>query len=383
MDGPTNGGRARAYQALHDSEELHRITLSSISDAVFLTDDDGAFTFICPNVDVIFGYLPDEVQAMSRISRLLGENLFDRDDLRSRKEIRNLEREVTSKSGERRCLLVHLKEVSIQGGTVLYSCRDVTDRRHAEDEVRTLRQELAHASRLSLLGELAASLGHEINQPLTAILADSGAGLRLLDGPSGDGGMREVREILSDIHDHARLASDVVERLRALVGKRTVVHQFLDANEVIRDVLRLVAGELRRRGVALRLELAPALPSLLADRVSLQQVMLNLLLNGMDAMEHLPSAERQLTVRTREENGAIHVEVSDTGRGISADHLPRVFQAFYTTKQDGVGLGLSIARTIVESHGGRIWAEDGGGRGATFHVSLPIPEFVEPPSTFV
>jgi PAS domain S-box-containing protein len=123
MDGPTNGGRARAYQPLHDSEELHRITLSSISDAVFLTDDDGAFTFTCPNVDVIFGYAPDQVQAMSRISQLLGENLFDRAELRTRREIRNIERDVTSKSGERRCLLIHLKEVSIQGGTVLYSCR--------------------------------------------------------------------------------------------------------------------------------------------------------------------------------------------------------------------------------------------------------------------
>lgn len=378
MDGPTNGGRARAYQALHDSEELHRITLSSISDAVFLTDDDGAFTFICPNVDVIFGYAPDEVQAMSRISRLLGENLFDRAELRTRREIRNIERDVTSKSGERRCLLIHLKEVSIQGGTVLYSCRDVTDRRRAEDEVRALRQELAHASRVSLLGELAASIGHEINQPLTAILADSGAALRLLEGQPGDSATREVREILSDVRDQARLASDVVERLRTLAGKRAVVRQVLDMNDVIRDVLRLVAGELRRRGIALRLELAPALPSVLADRVSLQQVMLNLLLNGMDAMEHLPSADRQLTVRTREEDEAIHVGVSDTGRGIPADDLPGLFQAFYTTKQGGVGLGLSIARTIVESHGGRIWAEDGGGRGATLHMSLPIPEMAEP-----
>ena len=370
MDEPTNGGRSRAYQALHDSEELHRVTLSSISDAVFLTDDDGAFTFICPNVDVIFGYLPDEVQAMSRISRLLGENLFDRGELRTRKEIRNIERDVTSKSGERRCLLIHLKEVSIQGGTVLYSCRDVTDRRHAEDEVRVLRQELAHASRLSLLGELAASIGHEINQPLTAILADTGAGLRLLDARPGDTA-GEIREILSDVQDQARLASDVIERLRAVAGKRAVPPQVLEPNDVVRDVLRLAAGELRQRGVTFSLKLARALPAITADRVSLQQVLLNLLFNGMDAMDHLSSAERRLTIRTRLQSGAIEIGVSDNGRGIPAECLPRLFDPFYTTRQNGLGLGLSIARTIVESHGGRIWAEDGGGRGATFHVSLP------------
>jgi two-component system, LuxR family, sensor kinase FixL len=374
-----NGGRERAYQALHDSEELHRITLSSISDAVFLTDDDGAFTFICPNVDVIFGYVPDEVQAMSRISRLLGEKLFDRSELRSRKEIRNIEREVTSKSGERRCLLIHLKEVTIQGGTVLYCCRDVTDRRHAEDEVRTLRRELAHASRFSLLGELAASISHEINQPLTAILADTGAGLRLLNARTDGDTTGEVREILSAVHDQARLASDVIERLRASAGNRLVARQVLDPNDAIRDVLRLAAGELRRRGVTFSLDLAPGLPAITADRVSLQQVMLNLLLNGMDAMDHLPPTERRLMVRTSLQRDTIEISVSDNGRGIPTDSQPRLFEPFYTTRQNGLGLGLSIARTIVESHDGRIWAEDGGGRGATLHVSLPISKTEESP----
>jgi PAS domain S-box-containing protein len=123
MSERTNGGREKAFQALHDSEELHRATLSNISDAVFLTDDDGRFTFICPNVDVIFGYLPDEVQAMTRIDRLLGDHLFDRAELAAQGEIRNIEREVTAKSGERRTLLIHLKAVSIQGGTPPGECR--------------------------------------------------------------------------------------------------------------------------------------------------------------------------------------------------------------------------------------------------------------------
>ena len=139
MSGPTNGGREAAYQALRESEELHRATLSNISDAVFITDDEDVFTFICPNVDVIFGYAPDEVQAMGRISRLLGEGLFDHAELAARGELRNIECEVASKSGARRSLLIHLKAVAIQGGTVLYSCRDVTERKHAEEELRLAR----------------------------------------------------------------------------------------------------------------------------------------------------------------------------------------------------------------------------------------------------
>jgi PAS domain S-box-containing protein len=371
MSESTNGGRARAYQALRDSEELHRVTLSSISDAVFLTDDDGLFTFICPNVDMIFGYVPDEVQEMLRISRLLGEDLFDRAELAARGEIRNIERVITAKSGERRTLLIHLKAVDIQGGTVLYSCRDITDRKHAEDELRVARQDLAHASRLALVGELMASIAHEINQPLTSIMANAGAGLHRLGHQASADAVSELREILLDIRDQGRLAGDVIERLRALAGKRPLERQALDVNELASDILRLVGGDARRRGVALRTELVPALPAIAADRVCLQQVVLNLLVNAMDALDQVEEEDRELVVRTRLLDDAVEVAVSDTGRGIPADRLPKLFDAFFTTKKDGLGLGLAIARSIVEAHGGRIWAEDHGGRGATFRMTLP------------
>ena len=157
MSGPTNGGRADAFQALRESEELHRATLSSISDAVFQTDDDGVFTYVCPNVDVIFGYNPDEVHAMGRIDRLLGENLFDPAELAARGELRNLEREVVTKSGEQRMVLVLLRRVAIQRGTMLYTCRDVTELKRAERELAAMRLELAHAARLALVGELTAT----------------------------------------------------------------------------------------------------------------------------------------------------------------------------------------------------------------------------------
>jgi PAS domain S-box-containing protein len=371
MNEPTNGGRARAYQALRESEELHRATLSNISDAVFLTDDEGLFTFICPNVDLIFGYVPDEVQAMARISRLLGENLFDRAQLTTNGEIRNIEREITAKSGARRTVLVHLKAVAIQGGTVLYSCRDITELKHAEEELRATRLDLTHASRLALVGELMASIAHEINQPLTSIVSNAGAGLRWMDSGAPPDAGAELRDILSDIRDEGRLAAAVVERLRALAGKRQPERRALDVNEVAGDILRLVGGDARRRHVTLSTEFVPALPAVDGDRVSLQQVVLNLVLNAMDALDEEATDERRVVVRTRPLNAAVEVAVSDTGHGIPADRLPKLFDAFFTTKAEGLGLGLAIARSIVEAHGGRIWAEDHGGRGATFRLTLP------------
>ena len=210
MGGTTNGGRDRAYEALRASEELHRVTLESISDAVFLTDDDGAFTFICPNVDVIFGYVPDEVQAMGKITQLLGGDLFDPAELAARGEIRNVEREVAAKSGERRVLLIGFKRVSIKGATVLYTCRDVTELKRAERELAATRLELAHAARLALVGELAASIVHEIRQPITAILANAAAGARLVERAGGLSDVRELLEIFKDIQDESSNAGEKI-----------------------------------------------------------------------------------------------------------------------------------------------------------------------------
>ena len=366
MNGPTNGGRERAYQALRESEELHRATLSNISDAVFLADDTGAFTFICPNVDVIFGYAPDEVQAMGGMSQFLGEGLFDRADLESRGEIRNVEREITSKTGERRTILVHFKRVSIQNGTVLCTCRDVTELRQTERRLAAAQIDLAHAARLALVGELTASVMHEIGQPLMAIVANAAAGFRYTkDRP-------ELNEIFDEIERAAADAAQIIERQRTLVRKRPLERQPVDMNAIATDVMNLVAADAYRRRVTLSAELAPLLPALSADRVSLQQVLLNLIMNAMDAVEGNADGARQVAVRTSCEADVVAIEVRDTGHGIPADHLPKVFDAFFTTKEQGVGLGLAVSRSIVEAHAGRIWAEDLAGRGATFRLALPI-----------
>jgi PAS domain S-box-containing protein len=371
MTGSNNGGRDRGYEALRESEELHRATLSSISDAVFLVDDAGVFTYICPNVDVIFGYLPDEVQAMSRIGRLLGENLFDPAELIARGELRNIEREITAKSGERRTVLVQLKRVSIRGGTVLCTCRDVTELKHAEKELAATRLDLAHAGRLALVGQLTASIVHDILQPLTSIRINASAGMRILRDHEKSAEDAELRGILSDIHGQSSTAAKIVDRLRSLVRKRSLDLRPLDMNKVANEVLRLVHADALRRGVTLRAEMASSLPSVEADRVSLQQVILNLIVNAMDATAEANGTERLVVMRTQTGFGTVEVEVSDTGRGIPADHRAKLFDAFFTTKADGVGLGLAIARSIAEAHGGRLWAEEHGGPGATFRLSLP------------
>jgi PAS domain S-box-containing protein len=346
--------------------------LSSISDAVFLTDDEGRLTYICPNVDVIFGWAPDEVQAMGRIAALLGEALFDRGELDAQGELRNIERDVAHKSGDRRIVLVNVKRVSINDGTMLYTCRDVTDLRRAEEQLRVVRRELAHASRLALLGELSASIGHEIAQPLSAIALNARIGLRVLDQAGAESG-RAIREVLTEIRDQSQLAGDFIHRLGALAGRRPLESRRLDLNELIADMLPIVRGDVHRRSVALRTAFAPSLPAVTGDRVSLQQVVLNLLRNATDAVEGA-SRERQVTIGTRRVGDAVEVTVADTGRGIRDDELPRLFDPFFTTKPEGLGLGLAISRTIVEGHGGRIWAETGAESGATFHVTLPATE---------
>jgi PAS domain S-box-containing protein len=369
MTGPGNGGRTRAYDALRESEELHRATLSSISDAVFLTDDEGAFAWICPNVDVIFGYVPDEVQAMATIDRLLGANILDRAELAAKGEIRNIECKVTSKTGEHRTVLVHLKSVSIRGGTVLYTCRDITEHRLAEDALSRMQLALTHASRLALAGELLGSIAHEIAQPLTAMRNNAAVGRRLADGLA-DG--HEIRDVLADIESDAALATEMIERLRTLVRKRPPVVEPIDVNALVRDTVRLVSSEARRRDVRLDVQLAMAMPTIAVDRVSMQQVVLNLLVNGMDAMDHLEPGRRTLCIGTHARADAVEIAVSDRGRGVAADELSKLFDAFYTTKPDGLGVGLSIARSIVEAHAGRIEVQNHDDGGATFRVALPL-----------
>jgi len=256
-----------------------------------------------------------------------------------------------------------------KGGAVV-SHTEITERKRAELEAQQARQELAHFSRVSTIGELTASLAHELNQPLTGALANARAALRLLKSTSPD--LVEIQSILSDIVDDNKRAAEVIRRLRGLLRKGEVQLSVLDLNGLIRDVAKLLSSDALIRDITVRLELDPNPLFVSADAVHLQQVVLNLLLNAMEAMATSPVDRRTIVVRTQNTEGdTVHVAVQDAGPGLREGTQQLVFEPFYTTKSSGVGMGLAISKSIIETHGGRIWVTDNATVGATFHFSLP------------
>jgi signal transduction histidine kinase len=242
-------------------------------------------------------------------------------------------------------------------------------RRLAERSDHNHRFELAHASRLAVAGELTGAIAHEINQPLGAILSNADAAELILQ--AGGDRRDELRQILADIRRDDLRASEVIRRLRALLAKQEVQGQRFDLDEAVSDVESLLRGEARRRGVTLDIRLTPSAVTMVGDRVQIQQVLINLVLNAMDAVADLPADRRTVVVSVENSASGIDIAVRDRGHGIASEHQPKLFDSFFSTKGKGMGLGLSIARTLVEAHGGRIWAENGPGEGAVFHVELP------------
>jgi PAS domain S-box-containing protein len=264
------------------------------------------------------------------------------------------------------------KPVRMMGATI-----DITARKQAELEVQQQRGELAHLSRVTMLGELSGSLAHELNQPLTAILSNAQAAQRFLAHDNAD--LNEVRDILADIVAEDKRAGEVIRRLRLLRKKGEMQHQPFDLNEAVREVLKLVRSDLVNQGVAAHTELAPALPAVNADRVQLQQVLLNLVMNACDAMAGGPAGDHKLIIRTElAGDEGIRVSVADRGVGLAPDNLEKVFEPFFTTKVQGMGLGLSVCRTIITAHGGKLWAANNPERGATFHFTLPASTEANP-----
>ena len=248
---------------------------------------------------------------------------------------------------------------------------DISERKQAELEAARQRHDLAHLARVTTLGELSSSLAHELTHPITAILINAQAAQRFLDGDDVD--LKEVREILNDIATEDQRAGEVIHRLRSLLKKgEPQKHCDVNPNEVVQDVLKLVRNDLINQNVTADTDLAQNLPSIIGDRVQLQQVLLNLVLNACEAMADCASSERQLLIVSKLEKNAVQVSVTDRGVGIPEKKLEQVFERFFTTKKEGMGLGLSICRSIIDAHEGKIWATNNADCGATFYFSLPI-----------
>jgi PAS domain S-box-containing protein len=366
--------KRRAEEEIRQAEERFRMVVESAPNAVVVVNAGGDIVLVNAQCERCFGYrraelvghpvellVPERFRTEPSRNALtyfappparpigMGHDLFAR-----------------RKDGSELPIEVGLTPMRTSTGVlVLCVLVDVTARKQAEEA----REELAHASRLAHMGELTASIAHEINQPLGAILSNADAAEMLLESSPPD--LDQVREILGDIRKDDQRATEVIRRLRALLRKREVEHQPLDLNEVCSDVVLLVRVEARRRGVRVEFGSATNLPLVRGDRVHLQQVLLNLVFNGMEAMADV-SGEKRVTVHAAlNEKGFAEIAVSDTGPGVPPNRLPRLFDPFISTKKDGMGLGLSIARSLVQAHGGTIWAENNPRGGASFRFTLP------------
>jgi PAS domain S-box-containing protein len=280
------------------------------------------------------------------------------------------EKEYFRSDGSRVPVLVAATMIGDARSETLAFVLDLTERKRAEEERERLRQaqaDLAYMSRVITVGELAASLAHEIKQPIAAAVMDAKTCARWLQRDAPD--IAEACEAASRIVKDTTRAAEIIDRVRSLYRRGAPQRELVDLNEIVREMIVLLDGEANRYSIPIRAELTPSLPKVMADRVQLQQVLMNLMLNGIEAMKDTGG---ELTVMSkRTEDGQLLISVSDSGVGFPVEESERIFEAFFTTKPQGTGMGLPISRTIVESHGGRLWARANTGRGATFHFSLP------------
>jgi PAS domain S-box-containing protein len=370
---------ARLAAELRVKEERFRAVVETVPSAILLVDHGGTIRLANAQVETVFGYAPNElvgevvdvlVPPRHVAQHFALRRAFVRDP-RARAMGAGRELFGRRKDGSEVPIEVGLNPLAAADEPlVLVSIVDVSERRSIEREAARQRNELAHLSRVATLGALSGSLAHEINQPLAAILSNAQAAQRYL--AQREPRIDQVSEILADIVKSDRRAAAVIQRLRALLKRDDVQHEPLEVNEVVQDVLRLMHSDLLHRRVEVAVDLASDLPQVAADRVQIQQVLVNFILNGCEAMEDVPVPRRLLVRSLMNGAGDVEITVSDGGPGIPPADLERIFEAFVTTKRQGLGLGLAICRSIVEAHRGRIRATNNPSAGATLHLELPV-----------
>jgi PAS domain S-box-containing protein len=374
--------RKRTEEALCDSEQRFRDYAETASDWLWETGPDHLVTRISEHVNTA-GIAPSRLPGIARsdiatdVESEPEKWRLHQETLDAHRPFRDFVYSTKSESGSLVYVRSSGKPVFDQKGSFLGYRGTGTDitatirADHAEKELRKAQAELAHVVRVTTLGELTASIAHEVNQPLAAVVANAEAALRWLDREIPDLGA--ARRSVEWIIDDGYRASEVVRRVRALAKKNDIDKAPLDLNQVVNEAVALVQRELASNRVSLRSELAPALPKILGDRIQLQQVIINLLMNGVEAMQPVTDRPRELLVRS-DQDGTYQVllSVTDRGVGITAENANRLFSAFFTTKSSGLGMGLSIGRSIVEAHGGRLSAFGNDGPGATFQIALPM-----------
>jgi PAS domain S-box-containing protein len=359
------------------SEERWRSVFENSAVGVALTDLNGRFIAANPVFQKMLGYTEQELKQVSFIDITVEEDrnfnlVLITELLEGKRRQFQIEKQYRRKNGG--SVWVRNSVSFVPGterlpGFLMALSEDVTERRLAEEALNETRSELAHMARVTTLSTLTASIAHEVNQPLSGIVTNASTCLRMLDAnpPNVEGARETARRTIRD----GNRASEVITRLRALFSKKNAAFEVFDLNEAAKEVVALSVSELQGNRVILQSDLAADLPSVLGDRVQIQQVILNLIRNGSDAMSIVYDRPRELLIKTEYDEGGARLSVKDSGVGIDSEIEKRLFEAFYTTKSDGMGIGLSVSRSIVERHQGRLWAIRNEGPGATFLFSIP------------
>ena len=365
------------HAKLARSEERWRSVFENSAIGVALTDLNGRYIAANPLFQRMLGYTEEELGQLSFLDITVEEDrelnrALIKELLEGKRPQFQIEKQYRRKNGS---TVWVRNSVSIVAGTdrvpqfLMALSEDVTERRLAEEALNETRSELAHMARVTTLSTLTASIAHEVNQPLSGIVTNASTCLRMLDAnpPNVEGARETARRTIRD----GNRASEVITRLRALFSKKNAAFEVFDLNEAAKEVVALSVSELQGNRVILHSDLAADLPSVLGDRVQIQQVILNLIRNGSDATRSVDDRPRELLVKTECDEGGVRLSVKDSGVGIDSEIEKKLFEAFYTTKSDGMGIGLSVSRSIVERHQGRLWAIRNEGPGATFLFSIP------------